>query len=82
MTFPRVALQSARRDGGAAWVHQENVENLTGRFSPGDKTNEGDHHIVSKKKNPHIGSTLDEFLKDEGVLEELQTQTIKEVVAW
>lgn len=37
---------------------------------------------MSKKKNPHIGSTLDEFLKDEDVLEELQTQAIKEVVAW
>ena len=37
---------------------------------------------MSKKKNPHIRSTLDEFLKDEGVLEELQTQAIKEVVAW
>ena len=32
---------------------------------------------MSKKKNPHIGSTLDEFLKDEGVLEELQTQAMK-----
>ena len=32
---------------------------------------------MSKKKNPHIGSTLDEFLKDKGVLEELQTQAIR-----
>jgi hypothetical protein len=37
---------------------------------------------VRKKKNPHIGSNLDKFLKDDGVLEELQTLTIKEVVAW
>lgn len=37
---------------------------------------------MSQKKNPHIGSTFDEFLKYEGVLEELQTQAIKEVVAW
>ena len=37
---------------------------------------------MSKKRNPHIGGTLDEFLKDEGILEELQTQAIKEVVAW
>ena len=32
--------------------------------------------------NPHHGSTLDEFLRDEGIFEESQTQAIKEVVAW
>jgi antitoxin HicB len=37
---------------------------------------------MSKKHNPHIGSSLDDFLKEEGVFEELQTQAIKEVVAW
>ena len=37
---------------------------------------------MSKRCNPRIGSSLDEFLKDEGILEELQAQAIKEVVAW
>ena len=37
---------------------------------------------MSKKRNPHIGSSLDDFLKEEGTFEELQIQTIKEVVAW
>jgi antitoxin HicB len=37
---------------------------------------------MSKKQNPHIGSTLDDFLKEEGIFEEVQTQAIKEVVAW
>ena len=37
---------------------------------------------MSKKRNPRIGSSLDDFLKDEGVLEELQVQAIKETVAW
>jgi antitoxin HicB len=37
---------------------------------------------MSKKANRHIGSTLDDFLEEEGLLEELQTQAIKEVVAW
>ncbi|MBV8063493.1 MAG: hypothetical protein JOY51_07855 [Nevskia sp.] len=37
---------------------------------------------MRKKANPHIGSNLDDFLKDEGILEKLQTQAIKEVVAW
>jgi len=33
-------------------------------------------------KNKHRGSTLDEFLTEEGVLEEFQAKAIKEVVAW
>jgi hypothetical protein len=34
---------------------------------------------VSKK---HIGSSLDSFLKEEGIYEEAQAKAIKEVVAW
>jgi antitoxin HicB len=34
---------------------------------------------MSKK---HMGSSIDDFLKEEGVFEEAQTQAIKEVVAW
>ncbi len=34
---------------------------------------------MSKK---HIGSSLDDFLKQEGIFEEAQAQAIKEVVAW
>lgn len=34
---------------------------------------------MSKK---HIGSSIDDFLKDEGIFEEAQAQAIKEVVAW
>jgi len=37
---------------------------------------------MSKKHNPHIGGSLDDFLKEEGIYEEVQTQAIKEVVAW
>ncbi len=37
---------------------------------------------MSKPKNPHIGGSLDDFLKEEGIYEETQTQAIKEVVAW
>jgi predicted XRE-type DNA-binding protein len=37
---------------------------------------------MTKARNPRIGSTLDDFLKDEGIHEETQTQAIKEVVAW
>ena len=34
---------------------------------------------MSKK---HIGSSLDDFLKEEGIYEEAQAKAIKEVVAW
>jgi len=34
---------------------------------------------MSKK---HMGSSIDDFLKDEGIFEEAQTQAINEVVAW
>ncbi len=35
-----------------------------------------------KKKNPHIGSSLDNFLKEEGVLEETRAIALKETLAW
>jgi antitoxin HicB len=34
---------------------------------------------MSKK---HMGSSIDAFLKEEGIFEEAQTQAVKEVVAW
>ena len=34
---------------------------------------------MSKK---HIGSSIDDFLKEEGIFEETQAQAVKEVVAW
>jgi DNA-binding Xre family transcriptional regulator len=38
--------------------------------------------MSKKRKNPHIGSSLDDFLREEGVLEEMQAVAIKEVIAW
>ena len=34
---------------------------------------------MSKK---HVGSSLDDFLKQEGIFEDAQTLAVKEVVAW
>jgi antitoxin HicB len=34
---------------------------------------------MSKK---HMGSSIDDFLKEEGIFEETQAQAVKEVVAW
>lgn len=30
----------------------------------------------------HKGSSIDDFLREEGVLEEFQTRAVKEVIAW
>ena len=32
--------------------------------------------------NKHMGSSIDDFLKVEGIFEEAQAQAVKEVVAW
>ena len=35
-----------------------------------------------KKRNMHIGSSLNDFLKEEGVLEETRAVVLKETLAW
>jgi hypothetical protein len=35
-----------------------------------------------KKHNKHVGSSLNDFLKEEGVLEESRAIAIKEALAW
>ena len=35
-----------------------------------------------KMQNPHIGSSLDDFLKEEGILEEARSIAVKEALAW
>jgi DNA-binding Xre family transcriptional regulator len=34
------------------------------------------------KKNPHIGSSLDDFLKEEGLYEDATNYAVKRVLAW
>ncbi|MGC9946559.1 MAG: hypothetical protein ABSF64_09355 [Bryobacteraceae bacterium] len=35
-----------------------------------------------KKRNKHIGSSLEDFLREEGVLEETRAVVLKETLAW
>ena len=37
---------------------------------------------MSKKKNPHWGSTLDELLAEDGTREDARTEAATRVVAW
>jgi Family of unknown function (DUF5677) len=38
--------------------------------------------MIGAAKNPHLGSTLDDFLREEGIYEEATTAAIKKVIAW
>ena len=35
-----------------------------------------------KNRKQHMGSSIDDFLNEEGIFEEAQAQAVKEVVAW
>lgn len=37
---------------------------------------------MSKNTNPHWGSTLDDFLKEEGIYQTAKTTAVMRVVAW
>ena len=38
--------------------------------------------MKKKHKNPHKGTLVDEWLKEEGIYEEVTQKAIKEVLAW
>lgn len=38
--------------------------------------------MAKTKKNPHRGSLVDDWLKDEGIFEDVTQKAIKEVLAW
>jgi len=38
--------------------------------------------VSKKKKNPHWGSTLDDFLDEQGIREAAKTEAVTRVVAW
>lgn len=33
-------------------------------------------------RSPHLGSSLDDFLREEGIFEQTRNQAVKEVIAW
>ena len=35
-----------------------------------------------RQRNRRVGSSLEDFLKDEGIFEETRTKAVNEVVAW
>jgi antitoxin HicB len=61
-----------------ARVHQEKPVHAGSGFGSGAKAAEG----VGAMSKKYIGSSIDDFLKEEGVFEEAQAEAVKEVVAW
>src|SRR5689334_11870866 len=61
-------------------VHQENTGDAHGRFGTGPAPDEGGYSM--SKRNRHIGSSLDDLLKEEGILEEARAAAIKQAVAF
>jgi antitoxin HicB len=74
----RAALPLPRAPGRVARVHQENAVHAGSGFDNGAKAPEG---VGAMSKKP-MGSSIDDFLKEEGIFEEAQAQAVKEVVAW
>jgi hypothetical protein len=73
-----VDLFASGPPGGVAWVHQED-EGYAGRgFGVGAQASEG----VGAMSEKNMGSSIDDFMKEEGIFEEAQAQAVKEVVAW
>jgi predicted XRE-type DNA-binding protein len=46
------------------------------------KTARRSNKPAGKRLNKHRGSSIDDFLKEEGVFEEFQARAVKEVIAW
>jgi antitoxin HicB len=63
---------------GTAWIHKENASNTGRGFEAGEEAEKRDRPMSKK----HIGSSLDDYLKEEGIYEETQAKAIKEVIAW
>jgi antitoxin HicB len=80
----RVLICSFRGQASrAARVHQENASHPRGRFGAGAKTAKGVETVTRKNaRSPKLGSSIDDFLKEEGIFEEAQALAVKEVVAW
>ena len=75
----RLLLPSGN-DCRSSWIHQENAEDAARRSGTGEETKERSDRMTIQ--NPHIGSSLDEFLREEGILEEARSIAVKEVLAW
>jgi antitoxin HicB len=64
----------------SAWVYEKNAADPEARYRFGHATQKGGKAMT--KNNPHIGSSFEDFLAEEGLLEECTNAAIKRVIAW
>ena len=69
-----------RHDGIAAWLHQEGSEDAKARFGFDKRSTQTVEKAQMKKQN--IGSDFDDFLSEQGMLEEATALAVKRVIAW
>jgi hypothetical protein len=74
----RFDLSLSRPSGRTARVHQEDTYHTGRRFGISTAATEG----VGAMSKKQMGSSIDDFLRKEGIFEGAQAQAIKEVVAW
>jgi antitoxin HicB len=75
---PRAHLRLSQAPRCIAWIHQEDTRHAGRRSEASPQTHEG----VGAMSRKHMGSSIDDLMKEEGIFEETQAQAIKEVVAW
>src|ERR1700750_2481097 len=72
-------LRKCRQDGLAACVHQEDTEDTARRSRTGCQTEEG-NHMKKMNKRGRIGSSFDDFLREDGIYEGVTARAIKRVL--
>jgi antitoxin HicB len=76
---PHDFLPEGKRDIRAARLYEKDPKDSATRFSAGAETNEGNFEMT---KNKHRGPTLNSFLIEEGIHEELKAAVAKEAISW
>jgi antitoxin HicB len=67
-----------RSPGGVAWFCEEDPDYTERGHGAGTQAPKG----VGGMRKKHMGSSIDDFMKKEGIFEEAQAQAVKEIVAW
>jgi antitoxin HicB len=67
------------KTGDIVRIHQEDAENTYSGSRIGEREIEGGYAM--RKRNTHVGSSLDEFLKEEGILAETRAIALKDATA-
>jgi antitoxin HicB len=66
-------------DGASPWLYEEGAEDTACRSRSCAQEDARNH--MSKAKKGRIGSSFDDYLKDEGIYEEVTARAIKRVIA-